>query len=80
MSDRRAEFQADLDRACAHPDRWVEILTPWVGVERPCVYVGVTGVEVLVDLPGPGEATIERRLVLPRPAEHITFHFQQGEP
>lgn len=81
MSEQNEEFFRDLDRAFGDPEHWAEILAPWIGVERPIAYAnGVTGVEVLVGAPEPGRLDFERHLVVPRPAEHITFHFAKEEP
>lgn len=81
MIEQREAFFLDLDRASDDLEHWAEILAPWIGVERSISYAnGVTGVEVLVGTPEPGRLDFERRLVLPKPAEHITFHFAKEEP
>ena len=80
MSEQREAFWRDVHRAWKDLDHWDEILLPWIGVERPVEYAGATGVEVLVSVATPGILELERRLVLPMPAEHITFHFEKEKP
>jgi len=79
MSEVRDLFLKDWRRALEPDADAAAILTRWIGVEvpmDPCDQY-TEGVEVLRKILPNGDLEFDRRYVLRKPAEFVTFHFQK---